>query len=166
MGERHLLCSCLETATSSCSTILVSALITQNHKQIILLLAEYYFLLKHIFKNAAGIFLAFNESSATFTSYGNIIFSLQIFTLRIVFMEQITFVNRGIPGDISVVGFWSSMCYKIMKGHHWYFKVHWTYFNLSLSSIRGMVFKNLDCNNLICAFLPALHNLKRNWNIH
>jgi hypothetical protein len=43
-----------------------------------------------------------------------------------------------------------------------YFKTHETYFNLSLSSIRGMVFKDFNCDNLICAFLPALYNLKRN----
>jgi hypothetical protein len=34
-----------------------------------------------------------------------------------------------------------------------------TYFNLPLSSIRGMVLKNLDSNDLIGAFLPALYNL-------
>jgi len=36
---------------------------------------------------------------------------------------------------------------------------HGTYFNLSLSSIRWMVLENLDSNNLIGAFLPALYNL-------
>jgi hypothetical protein len=38
-------------------------------------------------------------------------------------------------------------------------KQHSTYFNLSLSSIRRMVLQNLDSNNLIGAFLPALYNL-------
>jgi hypothetical protein len=36
---------------------------------------------------------------------------------------------------------------------------HGTYFNLSLSSIRWMVLENLDSNNLIGAFFPALYNL-------
>lgn len=35
------------------------------------------------------------------------------------------------------------------------------YFDLSLSGVRWMIFKNFDCHNLVCSFFPAFNHLAK-----